>query len=750
MPQEVERFVFLSPPGILELILISLLFIIVLYSAVKSSRRLVSIEKRVILISLHLGSFFLIVFILLNPALRIENYREEKPNLAIVVDYSWSMNLGGDEKGTSRIQLVRDFLKKHETFFSELGKNSFVNYYVFDESLKPSSVDFINTSDPNGKDTNIGRLIKELKEKHEQGELDSVILFSDGADRSGVLEDTEEALKNTGFPIDTVASSPEDKARDIWIDSVKGSQVAFVRYPVLLDVVVKSSGFKDLSVPVTLKEGDRLVSIAEVSIDPESGEGKTRFVVQPTSVGRKIYTVSIPVVSGDVIKENNQKSFVLDVIINKIRVLHIAGSPSWDVKFLRQALKRNPNVDLVSFFILREATDLVFASQNELSLIPFPVDEIFGKELGTFDVVIFQNFDFRPYGIYGYHLERLRDYVMEEGGAFLMIGGDKSFDSGNYGRTPVSDILPVELDYVLGTTEETFMEKGFHAKLTPIGAHHPIMKIIPNEKGNADNWDKMPPLDGLNRTEGLKPNAIPLLETPDGEPILVINQAKSGKVVSFLSDSSWKWSFIRGGEGEVSPYYEKLWNRLLLWLTNDPDLKDVRVQTDRSSYNLGENAKVDIRISSPENGDKKIESSVTLPSGKEVTLNPEKTNTDELGSEIQTEEYGVYKVKVNAGEDAGINSDGNRDETLFLVEPPENEIRGPTTNKELLRTVAQKTRGRFITVKDDPEELGIDLSPKKTITGYKTVKIWDNLWFFSVLVALFSSEWILRRRWGLK
>lgn len=749
MSLEIQRFVFLNPPGILELILIPLLFIIVLYSAIKSTRRIISLKKRITLISLHLASFISILFIFLNPALRVENYRELKPNLAIVVDYSWSMNLAADEEGISRIQSVRNFFKKYETFFSEVEDHFFVNYYVFHESLQPVSSDFINISKPNGKNTNIGKVIKQLKEKHELGEIDSAILFSDGSDHSGVRENNDEFSKNLNFRIDTVTSSLDDRVRDVWIDRVKVSQIAFVRYPLSVDIVVKSLGFKGLSVPMTLNEGDSLVSIDEVSIDPNSGEGKATFELQPTSVGRKIYTASIPVVSGDVVGENNEKSFVIDVIINKIRVLHIAGSPSWDVKFLRRTLKRNPSVDLVSFFILREATDLVFASQNELSLIPFPVDEIFGEELGTFDLVIFQNFDFRPYGIYGYHLGRLRDYVMEDGGAFLMIGGDKSFDSGSYERTPVSEILPVESTYTPGTVDSAFNEKEFQAELTEVGAHHPIMRIIPNEKENEDNWNKMPPLDGINEVEGLKPGSIPLLSTPNGEPILVLNQIKSGKAASFLSDSSWQWGFVRGGEGEVSPYYDKFWNRLLLWLVNDPELKEVRIKTDKPSYNLGDNPKVEIRISNRESVEQKIKSSVNLPSSKEVELNLEKISAHEISSEIPTEEYGIYNVNV-AQEAPEIQTDSNKDETVFLVEPPENEIRGPTTDADLLRTIAEKTRGRFITVKDNPEKLGIDFSPKRTITGYNTAPIWTKLWFFILLLALFSSEWILRRRWGLR
>ena len=116
MFSEVKRFVFLNPPGLLEGILISLLIIIVLYSSIKSTRLLGSPKKRIILISLHLISFIMLFFILLNPALRTENYEEEKPKLAILVDNSWSMNLPAEEEGNSRINAVRDFFNQHEHF----------------------------------------------------------------------------------------------------------------------------------------------------------------------------------------------------------------------------------------------------------------------------------------------------------------------------------------------------------------------------------------------------------------------------------------------------------------------------------------------------------------------------------------------------------------------------------------------------------------------------------------------------------
>ncbi len=748
MPYEMEKFVFLNPPGILGWTLIILLFLVVLYSALRNTGKVRASKKRAILISLRVASFLLIIFILLNPVLRIEQYRNEKPHLAILVDHSWSMTLPEGEVGTSRIGAVRNFFQNHRAFFSEIEKNFILNYFVFDKSLKPASLDYINTDEPGGEGTDIGEAIKELENNYHPGELSSIILFSDGADNGALRNNADVFLKSIDFPINAVGFV-NDKIRDIWIDSVKASEVAFLRFPVSVDVVIKSTGFKASSVPVTLREEGNVISTQGISIG--SGEEKrVEFVITPTSLGRKIYTISIPVAAGELIKENNQKSFAIDVVVSKIRVLHVAGGPSWDVRFLRKALKKNPNMDLVAFFILRDASDLVIASQNDLSLIPFPVDELFGTELGAFNVVIFQNFDFRPYGIYGFHLGKLRDYV-EAGGSFLMVGGDKSFDSGSYGGTPVSEILPVELSSIPPRIEETFSLEKLHAKLTPIGASHPVMRIIPDERENEDYWKEMPELDGFNKVEGLKPRVLSLLETPNGEPVLVLNRVKSGRVASFLSDSSWKWNFVRAREGDVSPYYEKFWNRLLLWLINDPELKDIKVNTDKASYVVGENLKVDVRVVNYENTVKRIEASVLIPDGSQRELSLERSGADELRAGIKTVQYGIYKVKVKAvGEDMGTEEDANSDEIEFLVEPPENEIRSPTTNDNLLKAISKKSGGRFITFKDDPKKLGIDFSPRKAITSYKTVQVWDRPWFFLALLALLSLEWLLSRRWGLR
>lgn len=748
METAASKFVLLNPPGLAGGIIFILLFALVIYGSLRSTRHADGTKKRLILVSLHILAFLAIFIILLNPALRVESYKENKGNLAVLVDGSWSMNLAGDESGQTRIESARSFLEENRGFFSGLEKNFFIDYYTFDENIKTSSPDSILKEEPLGSRTNLTGVLKELKEKKEAGELDEVILISDGGDNGERTDGIGEELKDTGLRVNTVGALAEGGIDDIWIDEIKSSEVSFLRYPYPVEVAVASSLPGSLKIPVSLYEGDKLISIKEVSIEPGSKKGTVNFEISPINLGRKIYTVSIPDVSDDVIPENNQKSFYTDVIINKIRILHVAGSPSWDVRFLRKALKRNPNIDLVSFFILRDPSDLVFATENELSLIPFPVNDIFGSELNTFDVVIFQNFNFQPYGIFGFHLRSVKDYVTNEGGAFLMIGGNKSFDSGNYGRTPISEILPVELDYMPRTLSETIKDESFNPKLTIAGKNHPIMKIIPNKEENERQWNDMPELEGFNMAHGLNPDAVPLLVSPEGEPILAVTKARSGKVAAFLSDSSWKWNFVRGSGGDVSPHYDKFWNRLFRWFVNDPELNDVRMETDKAIYSPGEDPEIKITVLDEEEPAGEIRSSLTLPDGSSVEIKPEKISRERYSKRIEAPEFGTYKISLNSGTEPGDYTDSS--EILFLVAPPDREVRGPTEDINFLKSVALATGGSYISAYGNPEKLNIDNVMKKTITGYETMELWDNPVFLFLIMALLFSEWVLRRRWGLK
>lgn len=765
MLEQAHRLVFLNPLGTVEIILLALLFSIFLSISYLTARKLTSRVKVAALLGLRALGFALLAALLLGPAIRTERYREDKPRLAVLVDSSYSMSLPTEAGGVSRARAVGGFIEKNRDFFERLNKDYAVSYYTFDKELRLASIEALTALEPRGKSTLLLEALKELGEGGENGgRIDAALLISDGAD-DGTSKKTRALIDEIPYPVYTVsAAGSGNELKDIWVQGLRYATVSFLRKPIQIEVELGARGLGLSDLPVTLSEGGELIGISP-AISRGMNSATASFQIKPKTAGRKVYTVSIPEVSGDSVPQNNTKSFVVDVLIDKIRVLLIAGRPSWDARFLRNALKRNPNVDLVQFFILKDPTDIDFAAPQEMSLIPFPVNALFGTELDTFDVVIFQNFHGSPFAVSNYHLSRLKNYVEQKGGAFVMVGGDHSFDGGMYGRTPIADVLPVELSPLPLDLASTYVSQPTRLKLSRVGRRHPVTQILPNRKRNAEGWEHLPALEGHNRVTGIKRDAIPLMTSPAGEPIVVLGRAGRGKTASLLTDSTWKWSFHDFREAGEGDYYDKFWSRLLLWLVNDPELHDLKVSVGQSKLNPGDRAEIGVWAlgAGGEKGEKKepLKAAITNPEGTITELELQRNTSrgeggegGEFAAQIEAGKRGVYRVEVREG--GGNNAQGHPqfadevDETAFLVEPPEREIMGETSREALLRQISEKSGGSHITLLNNPRELGIRITPKRTLVGYRTEPVWDSVWILLLIAAVFSSEFVLRRRWGLK
>jgi hypothetical protein len=185
---------------------------------------------------------------------------------------------------------------------------------------------------------------------------------------------------------------------------------------------------------------------------------------------------------------------------------------------------------------------------DEMSLIPFPYKEIFDEQLKSFDLLIFDNFNFKPYWVEPY-LPGVRAYI-EGGGALAMVGGDLSFASGAYGESALHDVLPVELSGIPRDGPGAFSTDTFRPRLTSEGRTHPVTSLSLDEKINESRWAALPHLRASTAWLGLRPGARALLVHPtqksgDGKPAPVLATADIGKgrTLALLTDSAWNWGF---------------------------------------------------------------------------------------------------------------------------------------------------------------------------------------------------------------
>jgi uncharacterized membrane protein len=716
--------------------------------------------RRAALLALRALSALAALFLLLEPAVQLLQTARVKNRLAILVDASRSMRFPVEPGGPTRAEAAATFLREHRAELERLGDRAALEWHVFDRDVSPSDPAALSRGvEPRGGRTDLLGALQAVSSGSGSGRrLAGAVIVSDGADNAALADGLTPALRQRlvqlGVPVSAVAVG-RDAPRDLAVERVAVDDFAFVRNTLTVEATLTARGFDGEPVQVVLRREGQVVAQAAVKLE----RGKERYTVPlsfaPDTTGTFVFTVQAPVFPGEAVTDNNARSFVLRVIRDRVRVLLVAGRPSWDERFLRGLLKQDPNVDLISFFILRTATDRS-GPQEELSLIPFPVSDIFGEQLRTFDAVLFVNFAYEPYrsmGIEGY-LPRIRDYV-RGGGGFAMVGGEQSFGEGRYGVTALAEILPVEATDGLGIAEEEI-----RPRLTAEGRRHPVTSLAGGEVSGDTAWAALPPLATLNRTRALPPEsgARVLLEAPSvtvlgrPAPVVAVREVGAGRSMAVATDSTWFWGFLAAEESGGPRAYLRFWNAALRWLVRDPSLTPLAVQPDRPAVEPGEPIGLSVQARGADWGPAAgaaVTAELVGEDGKVVGRAQATAGPDGVARiELPSPPPGAYRI-VATGPPPAPGAPPERSSSAVAVRANGPEDADAAPRPELLRAIAEATRGAFVALpsRSLPEVPLAD--PEVVEVGRrKDVPIWDRAAFLALLCATLAAEWILRRRWG--
>ncbi|HET6923526.1 MAG TPA: glutamine amidotransferase [Anaeromyxobacteraceae bacterium] len=715
--------------------------------------------RRAALLGLRAASALLALFLLAEPAVQLLQTARVKNRLAVLLDRSRSMNFPVEPGGESRAAAAVRFLAEHRAALEALSDRVNLEWYGFDKDLTPSDPAVLARAGRGaGVRTDLLGSLRAVAAGAggSSRRLAGVLVLSDGADNAALAEGLTGAaraeLRALGAPVTALAVG-RAAPRDLAVERVAADDFAFVRNTLTVEATLVARGLGREKVTVVLRREGAVVAQAVVELEP----GRERYTVPlafaPDSTGTFVFTVAAPVLPGEAVTENNARSFVLRVIRDRVRVLLVAGRPSWDERFLRSLLKQDPNVDLVSFFILRTATDNA-GPQDHLSLIPFPVAEIFGPQLRTFDAVIFVNFDYRPYRALDIErtLPGLRDYV-RGGGAFAMVGGEQSFGEARYGATALQEVLPVEAVEGLGTLADEV-----RPRLTAEGRRHPVTSLVPGEAPNEAAWSALPPVPGLNLTAALGPEngARVLLEAPAvlvrgrPAPLVAVREVGQGRALAVATDASWYWGFVAAEEGLGARAHQRFWNNALRWLVRDPDLTPLQIQPDRPAVEPGEPVGLTISARGSDYGPgpgTRVGAQLVAEDGKVVARGEAVAGRDGTARmELLPPAPGAYKVVASAERPGG---PGEQAVGAVAVRSSGPEDADAAPRPELLRAVAEATGGTFATLpRRGLPELPLTDPELVEVGRRKDVPIWDRWWYLMGLAATLAGEWVLRRRWG--
>lgn len=351
---------------------------------------------------------------------------------------------------------------------------------------------------------------------------------------------------------------------------------------------------------------------------------------------------------------NNRAAVSVTGVRDRLRVLLVTGEPHNGARAWRNLLKSDPSVDLVHFTILRPLDRADGTLPEELALIAFPVFELFELRLHEFDLVIFDRY--RRRGILpANYFQNIARYV-EQGGALLITAGPDYAGPDSIARSLLASVLPAR-------PTGTVREGAFRPRISTAGERHPVTAPMADQEEGWGHWYRY--------VGGQALAGETLLDTPSGEPLLVLSRQGEGRAAILLSDQSWLWARGHDGGGP----HDELFRRVAHWLMNEPELDEERLTATLSDGILTATRTTLAGSAS--------DLAITWPSGRE-----ESVAMEEAGP-------GRFTASTETGNEAGLIHLRSGDAATVISAGPLNprEYRDLRVTREALAPLVRATRG---------------------------------------------------------
>jgi hypothetical protein len=703
------------------------IFILAILLAVYTYRRTfppLSNRKKGVLLSLRIIAWFCLFLVLSEPILTLAKKYTQKPVIALLVDLSRSMNLKGAEvRRKDQMQV----LLKNEVF-QKISSRAELKTYGFADSLVPLDLAGKYT-DSLGNATAIGEAIKKTEDKLNQENLEGMVLLSDGTNNLG--EDPVLAATSKNIPIYTSGLGEYISPQDISIENITYNDIAYVgdKLPVRADI--SQTGYQDLKIPVTIGEKNNLISQQNVTLSKSGATQSVDLEIIPQEAGLHQYRLTLPVLKDETVKENNQRSFTVKVLKNKIKILVIAGSLNWEYTFLKRYLEQDQNVELEC---------LVYGKEKKPILGHFPLGE---TELSSFDVLVLVD---PPQFIMKDHKTDIEDYIFNRGGSALFLLGPEFMNSRAF--LEISSLLPFDL----AGRNINYSADNFNLELTEEGKLHPVTRLVENLEDNLNIWSDLPPFLGTVNLGAPVKDATVLAgfknhNQPGFFPGITARNYGRGKMLITTVTPFWRWDFLLWGIGQDQRFYQTFWNNTVRWLVVREDLDLLNVSTDKKIYQGGEKVIFRAKIFDL-NYQKVKDASVVL------SVKPD-SSSDTVVVNLVPDESGDYLATIGTLPPdhytfrGNITRDGEKIGTKtgeFLVEAYTLEDSDLKTNFDLLKKIAEVSGGKYY----EKEQIGnlvndLRLSEKEE-QRTKEIKLWNSPILLALFVICLSVEWAIRKR----
>ena len=623
---------------------------------------------------------------------------------------------------------------------------------------KPSDVSDLNVVfepfssqlDPAEEATDLNAGLSHVLDTH--ANLRGVVLLSDGdwnVGNSPVEAATKFRMK--GVPVFTVGVGSEVPLPDLEVVSVDVPTYAVANKQLRIPFVVRNTLGQDRDVSVTLGVNEKPTHSKVVRVSAMN-QVQDNLIWTPPAIGDWTLTVRIPRDTEELVAENNEISVPIAVRPEQLKVLVIESYPRWEYRYLRNALERDPGVELTCLLFHPELPGVgggrgyinSFPTTNALSRY----DVVF---LGDVGIGQEQNYAKRDdlSSLTYQQAQDLRQLVSAQAAGLVFIPGRTGMHD-SLMSSPLADLYPVVLDatipYGVGSSK-----RGYFS-LTQLGRESLLTRLGETDEGNSEVWRTLPGFYWYAAVKRAKVGTETLAvhdqaTTPSGRvPLIVTKTYGAGKVLFMGTDTAWRWR-----QGVEDKYHYRFWSQVARWMAYRRQMaqgESMRLfySPDRPHVDdvLALNANVSDPLGSPLEEGSVIVQTIS-PSGKTQIIRLQPGEEDAVGlftGSFVPEEAGNYHLVASSTET------GASVETDLSVQGLNREQQGHLARFDVLEEIAQITDGKLVSISEVSSLLDyLAALPEPEPTVHRT-RIWAHPLWAGLLLLLLGLFWVARKMTG--
>lgn len=663
------------------------------YRKTRISNKNPKLTKNGLIILRTLGVFSL-VLLLFGLFFEIDRPKTEKPIFINLIDNSQSMlNYSDSSLVKSRIE---GFTEKMNAKFGD--KYAITNYYIGD-GITNDSLNF------SGQTTDLNEAFNYLFEEYYNQNIGAINVISDGVYNSGI-NPTYSADRIKFTPIYSLGVGDTLQKVDHLVKAVNYNKVNYYKNKFPIEIYIESYKLGGREVRLKVFKNGKLEKEERITYKKQGVDFQNvSLLLKASSVGINEYTVQLEEIENEVTLVNNKKSFFIETIDSRNKILIVSDAPHPDISAIKTTLEKDENNEVVTVLTTE-----------------------FKGDLNNYEMAVIKG--------NSYELSEISRKLSEKKTAILYLLSKENYQQ-NMSQFKVDLKLPrnTSTDMVQAKFNEAFQ----------------LFELSDELKRSVQLW---PPLTVRFGEMGTSNGIVMFNQSVAGvnkkSPLMFFGKNGASKYGVITGENFWRWKIANFQQSGSSKEFNELIFKVKQYLSNKKSMSPLQVELpDRINTNeeLYINASIFNASLEPIVGPD-INLVLTNKEGKERKLTFTQLSNS-YGLDAGRLSKGIYSWQATTI----FNGKTYSKKGEFIVSDISMESLSTKSNFNLLKKISQQSRGKFYPLSDYTNVLN-DIEKRDDIVAVQySQKEYEDLismkWIIALIVLFFGVEWFIRKYNGL-